>query len=84
MRGGIQETRRFYTMDTATARAARLESGGLRAEGVPRASTLGGRGIPGPAVVVYPEGLSRIDIVVDGEIQAIAQNAMQRVYWHAR
>ena len=80
----FDETRRLHTLDIATARPFDLDAGETAPPGSPRSATLAGTGIPGPAIVTYPEGTGRADIVVGNEIEASAPRRLERVYWHAR
>ena len=78
------ETRRFYTMDLATARAANLDAGGAADPGTPRSKFIEGSGIPASPLAVFPEGSTRANILDGTKVEATVERRLQRVYWHAR
>lgn len=78
-------TRRFYRMDLSTAAPLIDAADALTEDGERRRwRRIDGSTIPSAPVVVFPEGSSVVQVVVDKERVDLIQQRLTRVYWHAK
>lgn len=87
---GIAVNGRIYSMDVATARPLGFEDS--TADGadqnssntISRYRTIRTRGIPSSPLILFPQGTSKVQVVVDKQTVDVFDQRLATIFWHSR